>query len=173
MEPTSLSSNFSISPITALTQGVIAAGITIGVVLICAYAFRMGSSRQRKPPGEGPIPYLKSVYRSMRRRYWRFRKYGCRKPDKDDEEFNEDAAEEARMRALEDEAAPEGMVYIWESRLTFFGYVFLIGGCFVFMCCNLFALVRKLSGTNRLRAQRTRSTHATVPVSDAWSSVHY
>ena len=42
-------STFAISPVTAITQGVIAALITMACVIMVAYVFKLGNSRQRKP----------------------------------------------------------------------------------------------------------------------------
>jgi hypothetical protein len=133
-------STFAIAPVTALTQGVIAAAITMVVVLICAHVFSMGNSRQRKPPGRGTIAFLRRVYKWLSRRLRRLRRRGCRKRAPDEEEDSEEEGREAQKPAEEDDA-PEGMVYVTERNLTRLGWVMLVGGAVSWPCCNLFALL--------------------------------
>ena len=54
---------FVISPLTAVTNGIIAAAVALGVILMCAFVFRWGNSRQRKEAGSGPIAYAKLLAR--------------------------------------------------------------------------------------------------------------
>lgn len=70
-------SSFAISPVTALTQGVVASAAAIIVILISAYAFRMGNSRQRPPPGTGWKTQMAALAKNLKRRWKRFRKRGC------------------------------------------------------------------------------------------------
>lgn len=75
---------FTVAPVTAFTQGVIAAGITISAVLIGAHAFRLGNSRQRSGN--------KTLVKSLRRRLLRL--CGCRKAGSRDSTADNDEEEE-------------------------------------------------------------------------------
>ena len=111
-------STFTIAPVTALTQGVIASTLTFASLLLCIYIFRWGNSRQwtRKTK-------LKKVVRSRVRGAIR-RLLRC-----------------GGMGA--DEAAPPaGMKFVYDQRrLTTVGWVCLLAGCVTCPGCNLLALV--------------------------------
>ena len=131
-------SAFAISPVTAVTNGVVAAGICMVIASVSAYAFKWGNSQQRPPPEDGWIPLLKKTWKRMKRRWKLVRKNGMRsrlackagfcEADPDDE-------------PLEEEEPPDGFMYIDSMQLSAFGWAFLVGGCFACACCNLLALV--------------------------------
>lgn len=109
-------STFEIAPVTAISQGLVAALITISVIVICAYVFRLGNSRQWKP--HSAKGYVRSI-----RKAWRGK---LRKRDPD-------------LTHLD--PPPEGMRYVEVRVLSFTGWVFLIGGCMACPGLNLLALV--------------------------------
>jgi len=55
---------FIISPVESLTQGLIASLITLSIITMCAYIFKWGNSRRRKP--SATKKYLTKAYRAWR-----------------------------------------------------------------------------------------------------------
>ena len=124
---------FSISPVTALTQGVISSMGTMGFILFCAYVFTASNSRQRK--GMGILKQIRYVRRKLgkcRRACERWYKRHNFDDDDDDEIPDTPPSEE--------EEPPEGMAYVNETYLTQIGWVVLVAGCIACPGCNLLAL---------------------------------
>ena len=133
-DPNALSvGTFAISPVTALTQGVVSAGGTTIILLFCAYCFAAGNSRQRKGTG------IKAQYRYIRRKLLKCRRAAVRFYKRHN--FNDDDDDDIPdTPPSEEEEPPEGMTYVTERYLTQIGWVILVAGCFTCPGINLLAL---------------------------------
>jgi len=126
---TSATSQYSdslvLSPVTAFTEGLIAASICMVVISICAYVFRIGNSHRRPERN-----VFRRWIRQMRIFFGRFC-LSCKPAEKE--------VTKARRRLT----PPDGMVYVEEEYLSYFGriccYAWL--GCpgvapLVYRCCR-------------------------------------
>jgi len=137
---------FTIAPITAITQGIIAAAIALGVISMCALVFRWGNSRRKKPS------VWKLYARKLGRNCWhmghdlmkRQRKMRGKASEADLAEEEELAkaklaADEAQA-AEQAEAEAEGLTIVEKSELTQIGWLVLYIGCVVCPGFNMLAL---------------------------------
>ena len=144
-------STFAISPITALTQGVIASGICIGMLNMLSYVFRWGNNRHRRgrrqdwvvgsqPPGnqghqtqdaqaEAPVEAL--AQQAVRRVL----------ADWEEEQMQKEEEAEAWAEALDaerkarEDLPPTGMEYQEKRQMTFVGK----------LCCLFFPVIGLLA----------------------------
>ena len=113
-------STFTIAPVTAMTQGVIASSIALFVIAICAYVFRLGNSRVAKPWTLGNR--IRGCVRSCRRRLSGQPAPGADAPDD------------------EVPVATPVVPMVEEHELTQIGWMVLVFGCLVCPGFNLLAL---------------------------------
>jgi len=124
---TQYSEELVISPVTAFTEGLIAAMICMLVVLLCAYAYRVGNSHRRAERN-----LLRRWIRQVRVLFGRLCS-SCKPAE----------TEETKVAARRRLTPPEGMVFVEEEYLTFFGRILCYAwlGCpgvgpLVYQCCR-------------------------------------
>jgi len=152
---------FTIAPITAATQGVVASGIALIMIMICSYVFRWGNSRQKKPSvtkvyAKKARKHAKQASHQAAKRLRRMRGKTTEADRAEDAdraqraeqaravaEQKREAAQRERAEAAEEAAELETqglrMVEKWE--LTQLGKLVLVAGCIVCPGFNLLALV--------------------------------
>ena len=129
-------STFAISPVTALTQGVIASGICIGVLSFLAYVFAWGNNRHRRVDEGGWLYRTRQLHRglrrSLRKRRRRLRRWYIRRTNRmlaawEEEQMRKQEESEAWAEAAESERkeredrAPPGMEYVTKRQMSFIG----------------------------------------------------
>jgi len=135
------SSMFTIAPISALSSGVIASGMALLTISFCAYVFRWGNSRRRKPyPWVEPVKAAKAKYRSYRRKWrrWYFRVRGKVAPVTSVDWLEEDSRDDDD----DDEEEPFGGAQVVDEKpgLTQLGWIAFIVGCVVCPGFNMLVL---------------------------------
>ena len=127
-------SNFTIAPVTALTQGVIASTIAFFMIFICSYAYRWGNSRARRPR-----KFVKKLRRRLKRAIrccqHTYRRC-CRLPEPLDAEGDLSEATQGPSTPR----AADGTPLIKEQELSQLGWMVLIFGCILCPGFNLLAL---------------------------------
>ena len=144
-------STFAISPITALTQGVIASGICIGMLNMLSYVFRWGNNRHRRvgdrtgwlARSRQAIKGTKRKMRKLRRQLKRWRNKRSRRvlADWEEEQMQKEEEAEAWAEALDaerkarEDLPPTGMEYQEKRQMTFVGK----------LCCLFFPVIGLLA----------------------------
>ena len=125
LQSTNLDSDtFVISPVESLTQGIIASLITLSVITICAYIFKWGNSRRRKPSAT---------------KKWLTKAYHVRTWSKVSPEPVQVAGNSAD-KPLHATAADGSTQFEERSELTQLGSLILVFGCLVCPGFHLMAL---------------------------------
>lgn len=149
-------STFTIAPVTALTQGVIASGLTMGFVALFAYVFTLGNSHQRKQRRAKDVLSLAAI-KSSARQLWA-RCCVMRTPEehykvKNSDQRQDEDEREAGGRADGSSKLPEppdDMMYIKERSLSLHARICFLVGCVVCPGLNFLALRFGWRTTHRL-----------------------